>query len=157
MNKRIFLTVKLIGHLHFPDFYVYVDPIIKSLRKVLSTVPLGLSHFLESGQADARIILLKTQKCKWSKFTTEDIHIVQISTSALVFSFCRHLKNENAGQHSYSLPPIQNGFPPCNLKHKVWFFGIHFSVLNKLKWQDKPLIYSVDFTTISERTLQNHF
>lgn len=92
MNKRIFLVVKLISHLHFPEFYVYVDPIIKSLRKVLSTVLLGLSNFLESSQADARVILLKAQKCKWSKFKTDDIHIVQISISALVFSFCRHLK-----------------------------------------------------------------
>lgn len=45
--------IKLIGHLHFSDFHIHLGPIIKSLKKVLSTVPLGLSHFLESGQGDA--------------------------------------------------------------------------------------------------------
>lgn len=36
----------------------------KVSQEVLPTVPLGLSHFLERGQGDARVILLKTQKRK---------------------------------------------------------------------------------------------
>lgn len=52
------------GHLHFPDIHVYIGPIIKTLRKIVSTVPLGLPHFLEGDQGDARVILSKTQKPK---------------------------------------------------------------------------------------------
>lgn len=58
--------VKLTGHLLFPDFRVYVSPIIKTGREALSTIPigLGLPCFLKGGQGDASVITLKTQKSK---------------------------------------------------------------------------------------------
>lgn len=62
--------VKLIGHLHFPDFHVYVSPIIKTAWEALSTIPIGLGllRFLKGGQGDASSLYLKDSKIQMIKF-----------------------------------------------------------------------------------------
>jgi hypothetical protein len=132
---------KLVSHLHFPSFHVYIGTIIRILRNL--SVPLGLPFFFwKDDQWYAWVVLLNTQKSKGSKFKLKKIQAIV----ALAHPF---KKTENA-------------HPLC-LLYKVLsttqssFSRIHFSVLNKVKCQKKPLVYSVDCKKIWERTLQSDF